>query len=175
MRANYSRIRNRRASMGALVAIGFTFFLFAAEPAFSQAKSAEDSATAALCPIVYPDDQTPGSRGFHYTFFGNAFFINEQGYLLTVAHVLDNFGDSGQPYILVNRPNAPPQLLRVTVIAKDLEHDVAILRATPNPFAGKYRVVFVRLAAAPAMIQGMTTRRRPPDSGRCHGVPSLRS
>ena len=123
----------------------------AADLALSQAKFTEDSATAALCPIVYPDDQTPGSRGYHYTFFGNAFFINEQGYLLTVAHVLDNFGDGGQPYILVNRPNAPPQLVRVTVIAKDLDHDVAILRSTPNPFAGKYRVAFVPLAAAPAV------------------------
>lgn len=124
---------------------------FAAESALSQVNSAEDSATAALCPIVYPNDQTPGSRGYHYTFFGNAFFINEQGYLLTVAHVLDTFRDGGQPYILVNRPDAPPQLLRVAVIAKDLDHDVAILRATPNPFAGKYGVAFVQLAAAPAV------------------------
>jgi S1-C subfamily serine protease len=123
---------------------------FAAMSALSQVNSAEDSA-AALCPIVYPNDQTPGSRGYHYTFFGNAFFINEQGYLLTVAHVLDNFRDGGQPYILVNRPDAPPQLLRVTVIAKDLDHDVAILRATPDPFAGKYRVAFVPLAAAQAV------------------------
>jgi len=24
----------------------------------------------------YPDDETPAARGYHYTFFGNAFFIN---------------------------------------------------------------------------------------------------
>ena len=159
MRANHQRLRNRIATHAALMALARAFACafacilatFAAELTLSQVNSAEDSATAALCPIVYPNDQTPGSRGYHYTFFGNAFFINEQGYLLTVAHVLDNFRDGGQPYILVNRPNAPPQLLRVSVIAKDLDHDVAILRVRPNPFTGKYNVAFVVLAAAPAV------------------------
>jgi hypothetical protein len=110
-----------------------------------------DSATAALCPVVYPDDQTPAARGYHYTFFGNAFFINDEGYLLTVAHVLETFRDGGQPYILVNRPNSPPKLLQVSVIAKDLQHDVAILRATPNPFVGSYKVAFLPLAAGPVV------------------------
>src|SRR2546430_8352726 len=50
---------------------------------------------AALCPIVYPSDETPGSNGVRYTFFGNAFFINSQGYLLTAAHVLQTFRDLG--------------------------------------------------------------------------------
>jgi hypothetical protein len=36
--------------------------------------------------------------------------------------------------------------LKITVIAKDLQHDVAILRATPNPFAGKYQVTFLPLS-----------------------------
>jgi len=114
---------------------------------YSGGDSVSASANAALCPVVYPDDQTPSSRGYHYSFFGNAFFINEQGYLLTVAHVLENFRDGGQPYILVNRPDAPSRLLKVTVIAKDLQHDVAFLRASPNPFAGKYAVAFVPLAS----------------------------
>src|SRR5262249_28735957 len=78
---------------------------------------------SAVCPIVYQLDQTPGSRGYHYVFYGNAFFINEDGYLLTVAHVLDNFRDGGQPYVLVRRPNSPPRLLKVAVIATDAAHD----------------------------------------------------
>lgn len=119
------------------------------------ANSAEDAATAALCPVVYPDDQTPAARGYHYTFFGNAFFINEQGYLLTVAHVLETFRDGGQPYILVNRPNSPPKLLQASVVAKDLQHDVAILRAVPNPFVGSYRVASLPLAAGP-IVRGET-------------------
>src|SRR6266576_3982180 len=49
------------------------------------------SLVAAVCPVVYQLDQSPSSRGYHYSFFGNAFFINEQGYLLTVAHVLETF------------------------------------------------------------------------------------
>lgn len=109
-----------------------------------------ESATLALCPVVYPDDQTPAPRGYRYTFFGNAFFINDQGYLLTVAHVLESFRDGGQPYILVNRRDAPPELLKVTVVATDPQHDVAILRATPNPFGGRYEVGSVPLSAEAA-------------------------
>ena len=116
------------------------------------ANPADDPATAALCPVVYPDDQTPAARGYHYTFFGNAFFINEDGYLLTVAHVVATFRDGGQPYILVNRPDAPPRLVKISIVAKDTEHDVAILRATPNPFAGGYKVAYVALASAPAVL-----------------------
>lgn len=109
--------------------------------------SLSDSALAAsVCPIVYQLDETPSARGYHYTFFGNAFFINEQGYLLTAAHVLDTFRDGGQPYILVNRPDSPPRLIRATVIAVDSAHDVAILRAAPNPFDGKNRTAFLPLS-----------------------------
>jgi S1-C subfamily serine protease len=141
------------AAIGALAAFLCVYVLspFAARSARAQPKSPDDSATVALCPVVYPDDQTPSARGYHYTFFGNAFFINDQGYLLTVAHVLETFRDGGQPYILVNRLNAPPRLLQVTVIAKDAQHDVAILRATPNPFAGKYSVAYLPLATEAAV------------------------
>lgn len=107
---------------------------------------------AALCPIVYPSDETPGSKGFRYTFFGNAFFINSHGYLVTAAHVLQTFRDLGQPYILVDRPNSPPQLLKANIIATDWTHDVAILRATPNPFDGKFRVAFLPLATKRSSI-----------------------
>ena len=152
MRLSFPRTRIREAAaIGALSAFACVLIPFVLRPAQTQASSSDETATAALCPVVYPDDQTPASRGYHYTFFGNAFFINDQGYLLTVAHVLETFRDGGQPYILVDRPDAPPRLLKVTVIAKDLQHDVAILRATPNPFAGKYTVAFVPLASEPAV------------------------
>jgi len=107
---------------------------------------------AALCPIVYPSDETPGKKGVRYTFFGNAFFVNSQGYLVTAAHVLQTFRDLGQPYILVDRPNSPPQLLKANIIATDWTHDVAILRATPNPFDGKFHVAFLPLAAKRSSI-----------------------
>lgn len=107
--------------------------------------------SAALAPVVYNDDETPSAKGYRYSFFGNAFFINEEGYLLTVAHVLDTFNSGGQPYILLGRANAPPHLVKVEVIAKDAQHDVAILRATPNPFASKYRVAFVPLSSGQAV------------------------
>ncbi|PYU71208.1 MAG: hypothetical protein DMG49_09745, partial [Acidobacteria bacterium] len=93
---------------------------------------------------------SPSSRGYHYTFFGNAFFINDQGYLLTAAHVLETFRGGGQPYILVSRPNSPPRLLQAAVIAVDSEHDVAVLLAAPNPFSGNHKVTFLSLAPDPA-------------------------
>jgi hypothetical protein len=112
---------------------------------------ADGSLSAAVCPIVYRLDESPSSRGYHYTFYGNAFFINDEGYLLTVAHVLETFRDGGQPSIQIFRPNSPPQLVPLTVIAADAAHDVAILRATPNPFSGHNRVTFLPLNLEPAV------------------------
>ena len=100
---------------------------------------------AAICPVVYPVDQSPSERGYHYIFYGNAFFINKDGYLITAAHVLSQLRDV-QPYILLQLPMAPPRLVKATVMIADQDHDVAVLRATPNPFEGRYAVNFLRLA-----------------------------
>jgi S1-C subfamily serine protease len=160
VRFGLHKIRLRPRAIAALAgfACALNFFAFLQTRAQSQVRSTNgsadssiDAANAALCPVVYPDDQTPSGRGYRYTFIGNAFFINEQGYLLTVAHVLETFRDGGQPYILVKHADTPPRLLKVTVIAKDAQHDVAILRATPNPFGGKYNVAFLPLDSAPAV------------------------
>ena len=111
--------------------------------------ASDTSLTAAVCPIVYQLDQSPSSGGYRYSFFGNGFFINEQGYLLTAAHVLESFRDGGQPYVLVSRRNAPPKLLPATIVAADSEHDVAILRVTVNPFDSSYKVAFLPLSSEP--------------------------
>jgi S1-C subfamily serine protease len=111
----------------------------------------DSSLSAAVCPVVYRLDESPSGRGYRYSFFGNAFFINEQGDLLTAAHVLETFRNGGQPSILLARPNRPPQLLPVTVVAADPVHDVAILRASPNPFGSHYRVGFLSIASEPAV------------------------
>jgi S1-C subfamily serine protease len=111
--------------------------------------------SSAICPIVYPLDQSPSERGYHYTFYGNGFFINREGYLLTAAHVLSQLGDV-QPYIVLRLPMAPPRLVKATLVAIDREHDVAILRATPNPFEGKYQVRFLPLGVErPAQTQAV--------------------
>src|SRR5215475_7143855 len=103
---------------------------------------------AEVCPIVYPYDIAAGSQGVRYTFYGNVFFINAQGYLVTAAHVLQTFRDNGQPFILLDRPDAPTQTVKANIVAVDWTHDVAVLRATPNPFEGKFRVAFLPLAAS---------------------------
>jgi len=137
----------RKFAAISLAAIAWTAVLFASA---ATDNSSDAVLTAALSPIVYRLDQSPSARGYHYTFFGNAFFINDQGDLLTSAHVLDTFRNGGQPSILVSRPNGPPQLLPVTVVAADSAHDVAILHVTPNPFSNHLRVSFLSLATEPA-------------------------
>jgi S1-C subfamily serine protease len=138
----------RKIAAFSLAAVAWTAVLLASTA--TDNSSSDASLTAALCPIVYRLDESPSSRGYHYTFFGNAFFINDQGYLLTSAHVLETFRDGGQPCIIVSRPNSPPQLFPVTVVAADSSHDVAILHVTPNPFSGHFRVSFLSLATDPA-------------------------
>lgn len=101
---------------------------------------------AAICPVVFPLDQTPSDKGYHYLFYGDAFFVNEDGYLITAAHLLHSFRDGGEPHVLVELPSGQRRLLKAEVVATDWEHDVAVLRATPNPFEGGYRVAFLPLA-----------------------------
>ena len=99
----------------------------------------------AICPIVYPVDQSASDHGVHYLFFGNGFFINSDGYVLTAAHVLSQL-HGGQPYILLRQSVGSPRIVPAIVTATDREHDIAILRITPNPFAGNYKVGFLPLS-----------------------------
>ncbi len=151
-------IRNgRRAPVGfhamsALHQAGFSvlavIFLLLSPRATRAASDESDAATplaAAICPVVYPVDQSPSERGYHYIFYGNAFFINKEGYLITAAHVLRQLHDA-QPYILLQLPMAPPRFVKASVVIVDQDHDVAVLRATPNPFEGRYAVNFLRVA-----------------------------
>jgi S1-C subfamily serine protease len=110
----------------------------------------------AICPIVYPAAESPENKGYPYIFYGNAFFVSREGYLITATHVLHSFRDGGQPYILVGRTEAPPQLIKAEVVGVDREHDVAVLRATPNPFHAGYRVGLVALGTeGPQKGQGI--------------------
>lgn len=120
------------------------------EPAARNAETGDQSNpdfSDAVCPVVYQLDESPGMRGYHYIFYGNAFFINREGYLLTAAHVLSEFHNGGQPSILLRLAAAPPRMLKASVVDVDAEHDVAILRVTPNPFTGPYDVLSLPLAA----------------------------
>jgi S1-C subfamily serine protease len=137
----------------------------------ASARSVNASAAAAICPIVYPVDENPSAHGYRYAFYGNAFFINRDGYLITAAHVLHSFRNGGEPHILVQRGEAPPQMLKAEVVLEDREHDVAVLRATPNPFVGTtYRVSTLAPAAAPVgrgesiFVAALRPKRRQPHS-----------
>jgi Trypsin-like peptidase domain len=146
----------RRCILGLLVAAPMV--CVSAMPSRSEdlpKATADDDLSFAICPIVYPLDQSPSDRGFHYLFYGNGFFVNDQGYLVTAAHVLSQLSDA-PPYVVLRLPMAPPRLLKAEVIAMDRDHDVAVLRVTPNPFAGKYQVRFLPLdVEQPAAPQGV--------------------
>ena len=47
---------------------------------------------------------------------------------------------------MLRQAAGPPQFVRATVVIVDRDHDVAILRATPNPFGGKFTLGFLPLA-----------------------------
>ncbi len=81
------------------------------QPLGAQATAmSEDSLSLAVCPVVYQLDEASSERGYHYIFYGNAFFINREGYLITAAHVLSDFHDGGRPYLLLRLPEAPPTI-----------------------------------------------------------------
>jgi S1-C subfamily serine protease len=163
--------RDNRSSTSWLIAVLLCLPCCLAVGAVSQESVGDGSlSSSAVCPVVYQLDRAASSRGYHYSFFGNGFFINELGYLLTVAHVLETFRDGAQPYILVSRPNSPPQLVQASIVATDPEHDVAILLATPNPFAGIHKVAFLPLSSEPA-FQGqvvMALSLHPPKVQNAH-------
>jgi TonB family protein len=123
----------------ALAAIVFIFF---GRPAGAAPTNRADDTTlsASECLIVYPLDQSSSDQGARYLFYGNAFFINDDGYLMTAAHVVSAFRKGGQPYVLVGSRSGPHHLVEANLVAADWAHDVAVLRATPNPFSSDYGV-----------------------------------
>ncbi|PYT83333.1 MAG: hypothetical protein DMG40_03375 [Acidobacteria bacterium] len=145
MPTNTAVARFRKAAVKVLTLLVCVFCSLTSAGASERAQQASDPG-AAICPVVYPLDESPSERGYHYLFYGDAFFINEDGYLITAAHLINSFRDGGQPHVLVELPTGQRRLLKTEVVATDWEHDVAVLRATPNPFQGDYRVAFLPLA-----------------------------
>jgi Trypsin-like peptidase domain len=137
---------HRKIPRGTLAALALVL-LGISISASGQAPQIADEETLwdAICPIVYPVDQSASDRGFHYLFYGNGFFINSEGYLITAAHVLSQL-HGGQPYILLHQSSSDFRIAPATLIAIDRDHDVAILRVTPNPFAGNFKVSFLSLS-----------------------------
>lgn len=155
-----------RLVFAALIAAAFSCFCAnagqpAPRPAQNQiesqaaaAPSEDASIDGALCQIVYQVDHDPTPLGYRYLFYGNGFFINRDGYVLTAAHVLSEL-KGGQPYLLLRGNSGPPRFVEADVVAVDGDHDVAILHATPNPFSNDADLSFLSLAGG-TLRQGQT-------------------
>ena len=139
-------VRNYRSAAAKWLAAAVWVFCGLTTAKASEKGPVAADPVAAICPVVYPLDENPSNKGYHYLFYGDAFFINEDGYLITAAHLMESFRDGGQLHVLVGLPSGQRRLLKAEVVATDWEHDVAVLRATPNPFEGGYRVAFLPLA-----------------------------
>ena len=104
--------------------------------------------SSAICPIVLPLDQSLFGEGSRFMLYGNAFFINKEGYLITAAHVLSTFRGGDRAHILVSPPGGPRHLQEAEFVAVDWDHDVAVLRATPNPFETDQGLAYLPLTTA---------------------------
>jgi outer membrane biosynthesis protein TonB len=137
--------RNGRA--WELAALFAALLLGCCVPARARNAAAADSA---ICPIVYQvDEGIPSPHGYRYLFFGNGFFINKDGYVLTAAHVLGQL-QGGQPFLLLHDNAGQVEFVKADVSALDPDHDIAVLHAEQNPFDGKHAVSFLPLDAADA-------------------------
>jgi TonB family protein len=161
---------------GKLPAIGLAAIVFILCPIVAHASSdgaaTEAALPAAVCQVIYRVDQFPSAQGYAYIFYGNAFFINEEGYLITASHVVSTFRNGGQPYILVGPPQGPRRVLEASLVAVDWEHDVAVLRASPNPFQGESKIAYLPLSDE-TPSQGkvvLSASFRPPDIENAHSL-----
>lgn len=160
-------LRTRKPTV-AIVAI-LLLYLIAGKPnLWAQVKPSvtPPEVDAALCEIVYPVDRPPLPADKRYLFFGNGFFIDDKGHLLTAAHVVSDL-DGGQPYVLIRPTSEPPKIVEANVIAIDHDHDVALLLAKSNPFEGGYHVSFLPIAAGSVQLgeDVLAATLRPIDNG----------
>ena len=142
----------------------------AATPArLGSAVQSDDAIESALCQVVYPLDEN-SQDGYRYMFFGNGFFINDQGYVVTAAHLLGYFRNGGIPYILVGPREGPRRMIEAPIVAADWDHDVAVLRASPNPFESGKKIAYLRISND-TLLRGngvLSASLRPPDVENAH-------
>jgi TonB family protein len=133
--------------------------------------TADAKISAALCQVVYPLDQTP-EDGYRYMFFGNGFFVNRDGYVVTAAHLLSYFRNGGEPYVLVGPREGPRRMLEAPIEAVDWEHDVAVLKATPNPFQSDSKIAYLPLSTKMPTLGNdvLSASLRPPDIENAHSA-----
>jgi len=133
------------------------------------ADQADAAIKSALCQVVYPLDETP-ENGYRYMFFGNGFFINDQGYIVTAAHLLGYFRNGGIPYILVGPEEGPRRMVEAPIVAVDWDHDVAVLKAEPNPLLTDKKIGYLRISTE-TLVKGngvVSASLRPPDTENAH-------
>lgn len=170
VRANSSRNESATSvSTGAAAAAVESNGGAVAKANYGTAVQNDSAITAALCQVVYPLDATQ-EDGYRYMFFGNGFFVNDQGYIVTAAHLLGYFRNGGIPYILVGPPEGPRQMIEAPIVAADWDHDVAVLRASPNPFETDKKIAYLRVSPE-TLVRGnavLSASLRPLDVQNAH-------
>jgi TonB family protein len=134
-----------------------------------RAVQSDGAVASALVQVVYPLDEN-AEDGYRYMFFGNGFFINDQGYVVTAAHLLGYFRNGGIPYILVGPVEGPRKMIEAPIVAVDWDHDVAVLRPSPNPFESDRNIAYLRISAE-TLGRGngvLSASLRPPDVQNAH-------
>ncbi|PYT76614.1 MAG: hypothetical protein DMG42_04515, partial [Acidobacteria bacterium] len=73
-------VRNYRSAAAKWLAAAVWVFCGLTTAKASEKGPVAADPVAAICPVVYPLDENPSNKGYHYLFYGDAFFINEDGY-----------------------------------------------------------------------------------------------
>lgn len=173
MNVNFKRKRAKRP-LEIVMALSLVLGLCLLSPRRASAKdnaAEKPTLSDALCQVVYPLDESP-EEGYRYMFLGNGFFINNQGYVVTAAHLLGYFRHGGDPYVLVGPREGPRRMLEAPIVAADWDHDVAVLRATPNPFQSDKKIAYLPLSTEmPAPGDDvLTASLLPPDVLNAHSL-----
>src|SRR4029077_16918979 len=71
----HQMLQNTRMRVACFAALFIAIFGILAIGASLEGPADDTVPSSAVCPIVYQLDQSPSSRGYHYSFFGNGFFI----------------------------------------------------------------------------------------------------
>lgn len=122
----------------------------------------KDTVVQVFSQIAEFDFLEPYKTPLQYSAFGSAFFINDQGDLLTNAHVVNQAKS-----LWIQIPSLGKQIIDVEVIGISPERDVALLRVTPESL----KIIKEQLGYIPYLEMGDSDSIRRSDEVLALGYP----